>query len=74
MSTVFNDQDNEFDDNKVTSLDSIKLNRTSLLDGAAANKNYVDHALDRSTILRCNQTLQNYLEVSVGNTVFNLTE
>ena len=38
LSTVFNDQDNEFDNNKLTNLDSITVNRNSNLDNELANK------------------------------------
>ena len=30
--------------------------------------------MNKNTILRCNQTLQNYLKVSVGNDIYNLTK
>ena len=39
-----------------------------------ANKNYIENELDKNTILRFIQTLQNYLEVSVGNDTYNLTK
>ena len=37
-------------------------------------KQYVDDSIDEGTIVRFNQTLQNYLKVSVDNDVYNLTE
>ena len=39
-----------------------------------SNKKYIDDELDKKTVLRFNQTLQNYLKVSSGNDTFNLTE
>ena len=39
-----------------------------------SNKKYIDDQLDKNTVLRFNQTLQNYLKVSVGNTTYNLTK
>ena len=39
-----------------------------------ANKKYIDDELDKNTVLRFNQTLQNYLKVSVGNDIYNLTK
>ena len=37
------------------------------------NKKYIDDELDKNTIVRFNQTLQNYLKVSVGNDMYSLT-
>ena len=74
LSSVFNDQDNEFDNNKLTNLDSITVNRNPNLDNELANKKYIDDELDKNTVLRFNQTLQNYLKVSVGNDTYNLTK
>ena len=67
LSSVFNEQDNEFDNNKLTNLDSVTVNRNPNLDNELANKKYIDDELDKNTVLRINQTLQNYLKVSVGN-------
>ena len=74
LSPVFNDQDNEFDNNKLTNLDSVTVNRNPNLDNELANKKYIDDELDKNTVLRFNQTLQNYLKVSVGNDTYNLTK
>ena len=74
LSSVFNDQDNEFDNNKLTNLDSVTVNRNPNLDNELANKKYIDDELDKNTVLRFNQTLQNYLEVSVGNDIYNITK
>ena len=71
---VKNNQDKDLNDNKVTNLDSIKTNRDPASDNELANKNYVDNELDENTILRFNKTLENYLEVSVGNDRYNLTK
>ena len=74
LSSVFNDQDNEFDNNKLTNLDSVIVNRNPNLDNELANEKYIDDELDKNTVLRFNQTLQNYLKVSVGNDTYNLTK
>ena len=71
---VKNNQDKDLNDNKVTNLDSIKANRDPASDNELANKSYVDNELDENTILRFNKTLENYLEVSVGNDRYNLTK
>ena len=65
--SVFNDQDTKFDNNKLTNLDSITLNRDPNLDNKLSRKKYVDDSIGEGTIVRFNQTLQNYLKVSVGN-------
>ena len=74
LSSVFNDQDNEFDNNKLTNLDSITVNRDPNLDNELSNKKYVDNSKGEGTLLRFNQTLENYLKVSVGNDTYNLTK
>ena len=74
LSSVFNDQDNEFDNKKLTNLDSITVNRNPNLDNELANKKYIDDELDKNIVLRFNQTLENYLKVSVGNDTYILTK
>ena len=73
LSSVFNDQDIEFDKNKLTNLDSVTVNKNPNSDNEFSNKKYIDDELDKNTFLRFNQTLQNYLEVSVGNDTYNLS-
>ena len=72
LSSVFNDQDNEFDNNKLTNLDSVTINRNPISDNEVSNKNFVDDSIGEGTIVRFNQTLENYLKVSVGNDTYNL--
>ena len=64
-------QDNEFDNNKLTNLDSVSVigNRNS--DNELVNKKYLDDELDKNTVLRFNQTVENYLKVTVGNDTYN---
>ena len=71
---VKNNQDNDLNDNKLTNLNSVKINRNPTLDNEVANKKYIDDELDKNTIVRFNQTLNNYLKVSVGNNTYNLTK
>ena len=71
---VKNNQDNNLNDNKLTNLDSITINRNPSSDNEVSNKKYIDDELDKNTNLRLNQTLQNYLKVSVGNDTYNLTK
>ena len=67
-------QDNILNDNKLTNIDSITVNRNPTSDNELVNKKYVDDSLGEGTIVRFNQTLQNYLKVSVGNDSYNLTK
>ena len=71
---VKNNQDNNFNDNKLTNINSIMINNNPTEDDQVSNKKYVDDQLDKNTIVRFNQTLQNYLKVSVGNNICNLTK
>ena len=71
---VKNNQDNDFNDNKLTNIDSITVNRNPTSDNELSNKKYIDDELDKNTIRRFNQTLQNYLKVSVGSDTYNLTK
>ena len=56
LSSVFNDQANEFDINKLTNLDSITVNKDPNLDNEPSNKKFVDDSKGEGTILRFNQT------------------
>ena len=71
---VKNNQDNDLNDNKLTNVDSITVNRNPTSDNELLNKKYIDDELDKNTIVRFNQTLQNYLKVSVGDHVHNLSK
>ena len=71
---VENNQDNNLNDRKLTNIDSITVNRNPTSDNELSNKKYIDDELDKNTILRFNQTLENYLKVSVGNDTYNLTK
>ena len=52
MSTLITDQNFEFDDNKLTNLDSISIDRDSGSYNELANKKYVDDSMGEKTILR----------------------
>ena len=71
---VKNNQDNDFNDNKLLNLDSVTVNRNPILDNDLSNKKYIDDELDKNTIVRFNQTLSNYLKVTVGNDTYNLSK
>ena len=71
---VKNNQDNNFNDNKLTNINSITINNNPSDNNHVSNKKYIDDELDKNTIVRFNQTLENYLKVSVGNDIYNLTK
>ena len=71
---VKNNQDNDFNDNKLTNINSITINNNPTDDNHVSNKKYIDNELDKNTIIRFNQTLQIYLKVSVGDDTYNLTK
>ena len=64
---VKNIQDNDLNDNKLTTISSITINNNPIDDNHVSNKKYIDDELDKNTIVRFNQTLQNYLKVFIGN-------
>ena len=90
VSLVRNNQDNDFGDYNLTNINSITLNKEAENDNEVITKAYVDQfhqetertrrdlGIDfyneSSTILRFNQTLKNYLKISVGNDTYNLTK
>ena len=71
---IKNNQDNDFNDNELTNLDSITVNRNPSLYNELANKKYVDDSLGGDKILSFNQTLENYLKVSIDNDIYNLNK
>ena len=50
------------------------INNNPTDDDHVSNKKYVDDQLDKNTIVRFNQTLQNYLKVSIGSDIYHLTK
>ena len=71
---VKNNQDNIFNENKSTNLDSSTMNRKSNPDEEVCDKKFIADEMDKNTILRFNQTLENYLKVSVGNNTYNISK
>ena len=71
---VKNNQDNDLNHNKIKNIDSITVNRNPASDNEVATKEYIDDELDKNTILRFIQTLSNYLRISVGNDINNLSK
>ena len=71
---VKNNQDNDFNDNRLTNINTITIKNNPTDDNHVSNKNYFDDELDKNTIVRFSRTLQNYIQVSVGNDIYNLTK
>ena len=71
---VKNNQDNNFNGNKLININSITINNNPTDDNHVSNKKYIDNELDKNTIVRFNQTLTNYLKVSVGSDIYHLTK
>ena len=71
---VKNNQDNDFNNKKLTNIDSITSNRNPTSDNELSNQKCIDVEIDKNTMVRFNQTLYNYLKVSVGNHTCNLTQ
>ena len=61
MSTLFKDQLIEFDDIRLTKLDSNRVNRNLTSDKEIANRKIIDDTLGEGTILKFDETLQNYV-------------
>ena len=74
LSSVFNYQDNEVDNKKLTNLDSVVVNRKPTSDSEVTNEKIVDDSKEEVTILRFNQTFENCLKVSVGKDIYRLTK
>ena len=51
----------------------MSLNRNPNSDNELANKKYIDDSIE-GTIVRFNQTIENYLKVSLGNDTYHLTK
>ena len=67
-------QDMEFDTNSLTTLQKLTVNRNPTSDEEVSNQNHIDNELNKNTFSRFSHSLQNYLKISVGNDVYNLTK
>ena len=66
--------DNDFNDNKLTNMDSITVNRNPGSNNEVPIKQIVDDSKGEGTVVRFNQTLEDYLKVSAGNDTYILTK
>ena len=69
-----NNQDNDLNDKKLLNINSVTVNNNPTDDNQVSNKKYFDDELNKTTIVRFNQTLEKYLKVYVGNNRVNLTK
>ena len=73
LSVMFNNQDNDFENDSLTYLESIRFKTKPLLDEQVSTKIHVLVELHKNTVLKFNQTKRNCLNVSIGNNVYKLT-
>ena len=52
----------------------ITVNRAPTSDNELSNRKYIDDSIEEGTLVRFNQTLQNYIKVSAGSDTYNLTK
>ena len=70
---VKNNQDNDFNDKKLTNINSITINNNPSNNNHVSNKKYIDDELDKNTIVRLNDDSNDrYLQVHIYNTAYNL--
>ena len=70
---VKNNQDSDFNDNKLTNINSITINNNPPDDNHTINKKYIDDELDKNTIVRLNDDPNDrYLQVHINNSLYNL--
>ena len=73
-SLIRNNRDNDFGDYNLSNINSIMINNNPTKDNHATNKKYIDDELDKNRLVRFNHTLKNYLKVTVGGDIYNLTK
>ena len=69
MITVFNDQDGEIVNNKLTKLDFIAVTKDFTTDNELSTQKSIDDSVGEGTNLKFNLTLENFPKVSVGESV-----
>ena len=70
---VKNNQDTDFNDSKLTNINSITINNNPTDDNHVINKKSIDDQLDKDTIVRLNDDSNDkYLKVNVNNSTYNL--
>ena len=70
---VKNNQDNNFNNNELTNINSITINKNPTHSNHVTNKKYIDDELDKNTLVRLNDDSNNrFLEVNNNNSTYNL--
>ena len=70
---VKNNQDNNFNNNIISNIQSIEINNDPTNNKHGINKKYLDDKLDNDTIIRLNDNSNNeYLKVQINNNFYNL--
>ena len=70
---VKNSQDNDFNNNKLTNINSITINNTPTENNHVTNKKYIDDQLDKNTIVILNDNSNDrYLKVNINILNYNL--
>ena len=70
---VKNNQDNDFNDNKLTNINSITINNNPTDNNHVSNKKYIDDQLDKITLVRLNDNSNDrYLKININNLTYNL--
>ena len=70
---VKNNQNNDFNDNKLTNVSSITINNNPTDNNHVSNKKYTDDQLDKDTLVRLNDNSNDrYLKVNINNSTYNL--
>ena len=68
-----NNQDNNFNNNRLTNINSITIKTYPTNNNHVTNKKYIDDELDKDTILRLNDDSNDrYLKVNINNSTYNL--
>ena len=71
---LLNCQDDDFDKNKLTKLDSITVNRNPTSDNELANKKVINDNIGNWTLVTFNRKMAKYIKVSFGESVYNFTK
>ena len=72
LAILMNDQDSDFCEIKIKNLNFYLVNRNPTSDVELSNKIYIDDRLKEHTFLRFNATLEKFLKVNAGETVYNI--
>ena len=73
INIVKNNQDNNFNNNIITNINSITVNRNPISDNELSNKKHIDDQLNKNTIVRLkDDSNDNYLKVDINNISYNL--